>query len=124
MSNPARPPPGALLARLDDIADPGAIVREFAAGEARYSLILARRDGVVRAYENRCPHALYPLERFDGRVLLQEGRYLLCAAHGASFAIEDGRCVGGPGAGRALTPVPVQHEVDTILMGPALTPPG
>jgi len=28
--------------------------------------------------------------------MLQEGRYIVCAAHGASFGIEDGRCAGGP----------------------------
>lgn len=99
----ARPAPGTALARLDDIADPGAIALDFTAGIVRFSLIVARRQGRVFAYVNRCPHARYPLERADGAVLLDEGRFLICAAHAASFRIEDGACVGGPAAGKALT---------------------
>jgi nitrite reductase/ring-hydroxylating ferredoxin subunit len=99
----ARPAPGTVLARLDDIADPGAVALDFSVGVARFSLILARRGGGVFGYHNRCPHARYPLERADGVMLMDEGRYLICAAHAASFRIEDGACVGGPAAGKALT---------------------
>ncbi|MGE3143147.1 MAG: Rieske (2Fe-2S) protein [Hyphomonadaceae bacterium] len=121
MSNPARPPAGALLARLDDISDPGALVRDFNAGEARYSLLLARRGDVVTAYENRCPHAGFPLERPDGRLLVQEGRYLLCAGHGASFSMADGACVAGPGSGRGLTPISISVSEGEIRMAQSRT---
>lgn len=94
--NPARPAPGAFLARFVDLPDPGAVAVDFAVGEMRYSLILARRGEALFAYENLCPHALYPLDRPDGRVVMQEERYLICAHHGASFALETGACVGGP----------------------------
>ncbi len=99
----ARPAPGTALARLDDIADPGAVALDFTAGVARFSLILARRESQVFGYLNRCPHARYPLERADGAVLLDEGRYLICAAHAASFRLQTGACVGGPAAGKSLT---------------------
>ncbi|HVY83887.1 MAG TPA: Rieske (2Fe-2S) protein [Caulobacterales bacterium] len=94
--NPARPPAGALIARLDDIPNPGAKAFDFRAGHAIWSVIVARRGEDVFAYENECPHAGYPLERPDGRVVMQSGRYLVCSAHGASFDVEDGECVGGP----------------------------
>lgn len=52
-----------------------------------------------------CPHAGQPLSSPEGALLLQEGRYLVCAAHGASFDLtQGGLCVGGPCAGRCLTP--------------------
>ncbi|MET0181704.1 MAG: Rieske (2Fe-2S) protein [Caulobacterales bacterium] len=106
-NNPAQPAPGDMLARVDDIPDAGAIVRDFQNGEARFSVLLARKDGVVTAYENRCPHAGFPLERPDGRMIVLEGKYLFCAGHGAMFTIESGACVGGPGTGKGLTPLPV-----------------
>jgi nitrite reductase/ring-hydroxylating ferredoxin subunit len=28
--------------------------------------------------------------------MLQEGRYIVCAAHGASFGLVSGECAGGP----------------------------
>jgi nitrite reductase/ring-hydroxylating ferredoxin subunit len=92
------------------------VVLDFAAGEARFSLLVARRGDVVRAYENLCPHARFPLERFDGVVLMDEGRFLICAAHAASFRLEDGACVGGP-AKRSLTPFPSVVAGGLVLAG-------
>ena len=97
--NPARPAPGTALLALAELDDPGARAVDFRAGDALFSLIVARHGDLVAAYENVCPHAKSPMERPDGRVVVDEGRYLVCSAHGASFAITDGACVGGPGGG-------------------------
>ena len=115
--NPARPASGTLLAKLDDIPDGEAHVFDFRAGPAIWSVILARRDGHVFAYENECPHAGHPLERPDGRVLMQEGRYLVCSAHGASFTVDDGECAGGPCGGDPLTAVAVVVADGEVRMG-------
>lgn len=113
--NPAAPRSGDALANEADVPEAGAIVRDFANGEARFSLLLAKRDGVIRAYENRCPHAGAPLERMDGRVLVLQGRFILCTAHAATFAIETGACAGGPaGSERGLTQVPIVIEAGVI----------
>lgn len=104
--NPARPAPGIALIALAALDDPDARAVDFRCGEALFSLIVARRGDTVRAYENLCPHAGSPLERPDGRVVIDDGRYLVCSAHGASFAIADGACVGGPANG-PLTPFPI-----------------
>ena len=37
-----------------------------------------------------------------------DGRYFVCATHGARFRLEDGRCVDGPCAGAALTPIEIE----------------
>lgn len=94
---------GVLLARCDDIADPGALV--VVAGAV--SLILTRRGDRIAAFLNRCAHADYPLQRTDGRLLVQEGRFLVCATHGASFTLEEGACAGGPCNGKGLTRVAI-----------------
>jgi nitrite reductase/ring-hydroxylating ferredoxin subunit len=114
--NPARPAPGAALIAADKIKRGEAVVLDFAAGDAAYSLIVAHGEAGFVAYENVCPHAEAPLERFDGHVLIQERRYIVCAMHGASFRIEDGECVGGPALGMCLTPAPVAVEDGVVRL--------
>ena len=110
--NPARPKPGAPLCPLDKIPPNGAIILDFAEGTARFSMLVTRSDDSVSAFENLCPHARWPLERPDGRVIVHEQRYIICAVHGASFRMDDGRCVAGPGLGGSLRLIPV-----TVLGG-------
>lgn len=94
--NSARPAAGDFLLKLADLADSDARAVDFRTGDALFSLVIARRGALVVAYENDCPHARQPMERPDGRVVMIEQRYLVCSAHGASFRLEDGACVGGP----------------------------
>lgn len=95
---------GQILARVDELADPCAIVVHT---DEYVSLIVTRRGDAIAAFRNKCPHAGYPLQRADGRVVVQEGRYLVCAAHGASFGLSDGVCAGGPCNGDGLERVAV-----------------
>lgn len=95
-------PSGIVLARLDALPDPGAIVVVPDPGEPFVSILITRAGDRIAAFRNKCPHAGYPLQRSDGRVIVQEGRYMVCAAHGASFALHDGACAGGPCNGDAL----------------------
>jgi len=64
--------------------------------------IEVERGSERRRWRNRCPHAGLPLSAEDGALLVQEGRYLVCPAHGASFDLWSGLCVGGPCAGARL----------------------
>lgn len=112
--NPARPAPGARLFDLADLDDGEGRAFDYRVGEALFSLIAVRQGARIIAYENDCPHARQPLERFDGRVVMMERRYLVCAAHGASFRIEDGVCVGGPAKG-GLTPFSVMVREGAVF---------
>ncbi len=95
------------LVRLDALADGGAIVVDVDRAGARLSLILTRSGDRIAAFRNKCPHAGYPLQRADGRVLVQEKRYMICGAHGASFTLTDGACAGGPCNGDGLERVEI-----------------
>jgi nitrite reductase/ring-hydroxylating ferredoxin subunit len=95
-------PRGIRLASLEDIPDAGAIVVHAGEGDARVSLILTRHKGGVSCFRNRCTHANYPLQRADGRIVVQEARFLVCAAHGASYTLDEGACAGGPCNGAGL----------------------
>lgn len=89
------------LCHANEIAEGQA--RGFLVGEGvmRRDVILVRRDGVLRAYVNACPHQGTPLETFPDRFLDQDG-LLVCSTHGARFRVEDGFCVSGPCAGKSL----------------------
>ncbi|WP_374601130.1 Rieske (2Fe-2S) protein [Arenimonas sp.] len=74
-------------------------------GEAQ-SLVLLRQGQDLKAWLNVCPHAGRRLDWAPGKFLTDKGR-LVCAAHGASFELEQGVCVAGPCKGASLVPVRV-----------------
>lgn len=94
------------LCRLQQLPDGGALAAEADLGEGPEALVVLRRGDEVRAFLNVCPHAGRRLDWAPGRFLIDAG-LLVCAAHGASFSIPDGRCVGGPCRGSTLSEVPV-----------------
>ena len=62
-----------------------------------------RIDGQVVAYVNRCAHVPVELDWQPGQFLDAEGQAIVCAVHGASYAPDTGRCIGGPcGRGRLI----------------------
>lgn len=87
---------GIVLAQLDALPDPCAIVVVPHADEPFVSILVTRKGDAISAFRNKCPHAGYPLQHSSGRVIVQEGRYMVCAAHGASFTLDGGQCAGGP----------------------------
>lgn len=99
--------PDQALCRVDDIPDGGAIAVDAALRDGEESVIVLRRDDMVRAYLNICPHAGRRLDWAPGKFLLKD-KLLICAAHGASFQDAEGLCVGGPCRGEHLRAVAVR----------------
>ena len=54
-----------------------------------------RFEGQVQAYLNRCTHVAMEMDFQPDRFFDTEGRWLLCATHGATYAQQTGECVGG-----------------------------
>jgi hypothetical protein len=48
--------------------------------------------------------------RYDGQFFESSGLYLMCATHGAIYAPDTGKCVGGPCRGGRLRPVQVDER--------------
>lgn len=70
-----------------------------------------RIDGGLVGYINRCAHVPTELDWQPGEFLDADRRFILCSIHGASYAPEDGRCVGGPcGRGRLMPVAVAEHE--------------
>ena len=107
-SDPARPAPGVRLCGLDEIADPGAKGFRFRQDSALFAGVVVRRGATLAGYEDRCPHAGWPLGAPDERFLTRDGAHLLCAGHGALFRLEDGVCLAGPCVGARLALWPVE----------------
>ncbi len=70
-----------------------------------------RFDGLVHAYLNECGHVPAELDWQPGEFFDDSKLYLICSIHGALYAPESGRCLGGRCQGRGLKPLKVQ-EID------------
>ncbi len=109
------------LCRLEDIADGGAIALDLPAESAGTpstctdSLILLRQAARVFAYRNVCPHAGQRLDWAPGRFLIED-EHLICASHGAMFAIASGLCVDGPCRGESLETLAVGIVGDEVYL--------
>lgn len=110
------------LIAIEDIDDGGLAEVEACVDGEPASLILYRDGDRVRAWHNICPHAGRRLDWAPGRFLRGADGALVCAAHGASFDLADGRCVGGPCRGAALSPVAVGVRAGEVHLDAADDP--
>ncbi len=69
---------------------------------------------LLRAWLNACPHEGRRLDYAPGKFLIDK-QNLVCAAHGASFRLSDGFCVGGPCRGESLRAVLVTELPGGLL---------
>jgi nitrite reductase/ring-hydroxylating ferredoxin subunit len=113
--NPAQPPAGTVLCRLDEIADPGAKGFDFRVGDAMFMGFIVRMGDRAIGYVDSCPHAGWPLASDPDRYLTRQNDRILCSGHGASFRIDDGACLFGPCAGMSLTPWPVEVDMQGVV---------
>lgn len=70
-----------------------------------------RFHGQVHAYLNECGHVPAELDWLPGQFFDDSKLYLICSIHGALYAPESGRCLGGRCQGKGLKPLKVQ-EID------------
>lgn len=94
--------------RLEQIEDGGFAEVQWQVEGALESVIVHRDGDRARAWLNICPHAGRSLEVAPGHFVKTRDGHLLCAAHGASFELAHGECVGGPCRGQSLRAVAVE----------------
>ena len=103
------------LCRLENIPDGGA--KSFPPPTGGFTgLFAVRRGGKVFVYVNSCPHIGTPLDWVPDRFLTADGQRIVCATHGAEFAIGDGVCLRGPCFGDRLEAVMMQVNDGVILV--------
>ena len=75
-----------------------------------------RFRGRVHAFLNRCGHVPVELDWQQGEFFDSSGLYLICATHGALYAPDSGRCLGGRCNGKGLEAVPVAEDDGWIVL--------
>ena len=92
------------LCRTDELAERGrAVVFDVLLWRQPARAFALRFDGRVVAYINRCAHVPTEMDWQPGEFLDAERRNIVCSIHGATYAPESGRCLGGPcGRGRLI----------------------
>lgn len=77
-----------------------------------------RFNGQVHAYLNECGHVPAELDWMPGEFFDDSKLYLICSIHGALYAPDSGRCLGGRCQGRGLKPLPIREIDGLILLEP------
>ena len=78
-------------------------------GESAPAFVI-RFGGRVYGYLNRCGHMPMELDWREGEVFDAEGRDLICSTHGASYAADSGKCLGGPCGGTPLVALRLEER--------------
>ncbi|MSQ64885.1 MAG: Rieske (2Fe-2S) protein [Limnohabitans sp.] len=85
------------LCNSTDLADSGlAVPFDVMYAGKTCRAFAVRFEGRVQAYLNRCTHVAMEMDFQPDRFFDTEGRWLMCATHGATYAPDTGECVGGP----------------------------
>ena len=93
-----------MLIRRSDLPEQGLVAVDAEIDGESLSIIVDCDRNPPRAWVNTCPHQGRRLDYAPGKFLIHKGQ-LVCAAHGATFDLEEGLCVGGPCRGEHLTSV-------------------
>jgi len=109
------------LCRLDELPVGGSRGFDVELTDGLASIFLVRTRRGIFAYRNSCPHTGGPLDWVADQFLNLTGDLIQCATHGALFRPDDGACVSGPCAGRALQALPLQVIDAQIWLLPAAT---
>ena len=75
---------------------------------------VVRYAGCVYGYLNRCAHVAMELDWREGEFFDLQGRDLICSTHGAVYAADSGRCLGGPCGGKPLVRLRIEERAGLV----------
>lgn len=104
-----------LVARVGEVERGASKKFILKSGESPVEAFLVNYEGALYAYLNRCRHIPLTLDWVDNRFFTEDGRYLICANHGATYEPATGECVWGPCFGAALQAVPLEIAGEKIF---------
>lgn len=103
------------LCALSDLGDPATRGFQLDLGAERpVHIFVVRKDDVLAAYVNRCPHTGAPLEWVPDQFFDLDSSFIQCAIHGALFRPEDGYCLRGPCVGQSLQALELSVDDGTV----------
>ena len=83
---------------------------------AEVPAFVVRFKGRAHGWLNRCSHMPVELDWQPARFFDTSGLYLICATHGALYAPETGRCLGGRCNGKGLVALEVVEDDGQIFV--------
>lgn len=99
------PEQGAIICSTELVKESEAHCFTIKSQKGDFPVIIVRRDSVIHAYVNACPHQYLPLNYRSETIISSDRQQLLCSVHGAAFDSASGHCTSG--ALDSLDPVPV-----------------
>lgn len=109
--------PGQYVCAASALADGGSGVRfHIQTVDGPSPAFAVRHQGRVHAYLNRCAHRLVELDWEPGQFFDSDGRYLICATHGALYEPATGVCIAGPCKGASLVSVAVREVATDVWL--------
>lgn len=111
------PVEGTVLCKLDDLKNNKCVELTYREGDKLFLGFICRHEGVVRAYENNCPHTGSPLNMVEAQFFSNDLTQLQCRTHDARFNPKNGRCTQGPCLDQWLTQLLITIDGDRILAG-------
>src|SRR5919108_4951452 len=105
-----------LVGQVGDLAYGESKKFTLRSGELNFEAMLVNYGGNYFAYVNRCPHVGISLDWVDNQFFTVDGRYLICANHGATFEPASGECIWGPCVGASLRSVPLEIDGQKIFV--------
>ena len=101
----AEQPVAVYVAKVDEL-EPGATKKFlFLVDGLETECFLVNYEGEYFAYINRCSHVPMTMDWIENQFMTEDGRYILCATHGAAFEPATGECIFGPPCGKFLVPI-------------------
>ena len=101
-----------LICRSPEVSETGKGIRFTVTRHGReLPAFVIRFRGHLYAYVNECGHIPAEIDWQPGEFFDDSKLYLICSIHGALYAPESGRCLGGRCQGKGLKPLKVQ-EID------------
>lgn len=105
-----------LICASGALADSGKAVRfEVEYFGERAPAFVVRFRQRVHGYLNRCSHMPMELDWREGEVFDLEGRDLICSTHGATYAADSGKCLGGPCGSTPLVRLRVEERDGKVV---------
>ena len=82
-----------------------------------HTSIMVKRESVQWvAYINECPHQGRRMDYAENAFLETPDGQLVCPAHGATFAADNGFCTSGPCAGQSLTQLTISFDDKDVFV--------
>ena len=106
-----------LICASGDLAEGGKGVRFTVwRNEREAAAFVVRFRGAVFAYINECGHVPAQLDWLPGEFFDDSKLYLICSIHGALYAPDSGRCLGGRCQGKGLAVLEVGEADGQVFL--------